>query len=247
MEERIKILDWLSPHTYKALYTEALGKRQTGTGIWFLKSPQFENWVRGNLSTLYCFGIPGAGKTVLTSIAIEYLKSLECSGKLRVAYFFCNYQRQEEQKTEDILAAILRQLLEQYDQIPASVYDLYHKSSRPSSDELFEILSIIIGSQDRVYLIVDALDECSGEVRKVLEKIRDLQDISKTSFMATSRSIDAVNKEFPSDSWFEIHARAADVEMYLEDQLKYLPECINNNHDIQRDVKKCIIDGIHGM
>jgi Cdc6-like AAA superfamily ATPase len=107
--------------------------------------------MRGNLPTLFCFGIPGAGKTVLASIAIEYLQSPERSEKLRVAYFFCNYQRQEEQKMEDILAALLRQLVEQQDQIPEGVHKLYQsfKSSRPSSDELFKILSII-GNHDYI-------------------------------------------------------------------------------------------------
>ncbi|OXV11091.1 hypothetical protein Egran_01149, partial [Elaphomyces granulatus] len=205
--------------------------------------------MRGNLPTLLCVGIPGAGKTVLASIAIEYLQSPERSEKLRVAYFFCNYQRQEEQKTQDILAALLRQLVEQQDQIPEGVHKLYqsYKSSRPSSDELFKILSII-GNHDRVYLIVDALDECSEEVRKrVCKKIRSLQDISNTSFMATSRPIDAMNKEFPPNSRFEIRAQAEDVEMYLETELKYLPECISDSPDMRRDVKKCIADGIDGM
>jgi Cdc6-like AAA superfamily ATPase len=205
--------------------------------------------MRGSLPTLLCVGIPGAGKTVLASIAIEYLQSPERSKKLRVAYFFCNYQRQEEQKTQDILAALLRQLVEQQDQIPEDVHKLYqsYKSSRPCSDELSKILSII-GNHDRVYLIVDALDECSEEVRKrVCEKIQSLQDISKASFMATSRPIDAMNKEFPPNSRFEIRAQAEDVEMYLETELKYLPECISNSPDMQRDVKKCIADGIDGM
>jgi hypothetical protein len=65
--------------------------------------------------------------------------------------------------------------------------------------------------------------------------------------MTTSRPIDAMNKEFPPNSRFEIRAQAEDVEMYLENQLKDLPECISDSPDMQRDVKKCIADGIDGM
>ena len=77
VESRKKILDWLSPIDYAKLQSDTLRKRQEGTGEWFLKTTAFTKWVEGKQSpnTLFCPGIPGAGKTMIVSIVINHLKT----------------------------------------------------------------------------------------------------------------------------------------------------------------------------
>lgn len=40
-------------------------ERQNGTGEWILRSEEFQDWVNGRNTTLYCSGISGSGKTVI--------------------------------------------------------------------------------------------------------------------------------------------------------------------------------------
>ncbi|KAI0427227.1 hypothetical protein F5Y09DRAFT_350585 [Xylaria sp. FL1042] len=44
-----------------------------GTGKWFLESPKYGHWLQNDGQTLFCHGIPGGGKTVLTSVVIKQL------------------------------------------------------------------------------------------------------------------------------------------------------------------------------
>ncbi|OJJ79263.1 uncharacterized protein ASPGLDRAFT_1507392, partial [Aspergillus glaucus CBS 516.65] len=60
---------------------------------------------------LYCPGIPGAGKTVLCSVAIECLEqSFANNNDIGITYIFFDFRQQLS--LFEILAALLRQLLQ---------------------------------------------------------------------------------------------------------------------------------------
>src|SRR5438105_551348 len=61
-DEDIKILDWLTPVDYGPQQTDHIRRRQPGTGQWLLDSPEFQTWLKTVKQTLFCPGIPGAGK-----------------------------------------------------------------------------------------------------------------------------------------------------------------------------------------
>ncbi|KAL2865381.1 uncharacterized protein BJX67DRAFT_382868 [Aspergillus lucknowensis] len=69
------ILDWLSTTTYESQQADLNSTRQTGTGQWFLECEEYREWMEVSQSTLYCPGIPGVGKTILTSIVVNDLYS----------------------------------------------------------------------------------------------------------------------------------------------------------------------------
>ena len=72
-EERRKIEDWLFPFDFAAQHNDFNGRRQEGTGQWLLNSKEFRTWLDGTEQTLFCPGIPGAGKTIITSLVINEL------------------------------------------------------------------------------------------------------------------------------------------------------------------------------
>ncbi|KFY00471.1 hypothetical protein O988_03292, partial [Pseudogymnoascus sp. VKM F-3808] len=71
-EERETMLDWLSAIDYAPKQNDLIRRRQAGTGRWLLESTEFKELVTTS-KTLFCPGIPGAGKTILTSIVVEEL------------------------------------------------------------------------------------------------------------------------------------------------------------------------------
>jgi hypothetical protein len=158
----------------------------------------------------------------------------------------------EEQTVKSLLATLLRQLVGQCISVPEFVKTLYAshniEKTGPSLEEVTNMLFNVIGHEDRVLLIVDALDECSADTRRTLvTKIRELQKNTKTNFMATSRPIDDLEHEFAEDVRQEIRANARDVENYLHAQLERLPKCVRENSILQRNVKNCIAEAVDGM
>src|SRR5436309_15173502 len=72
-KERESIIDWLAAIDYGQQQSDFLSRRQEGTGQWLLDSDEFQEWLTQKKQTLFCPGIPGAGKTILTSIVVDYL------------------------------------------------------------------------------------------------------------------------------------------------------------------------------
>lgn len=86
-EDLRKTIKWLCLDDYASYQAEYLAIRQPGTGQWLINSPQFKKWLEVIGSTLFCPGIPGAGKTIIASIVIDYLsKIVKQDGSVGLAY-----------------------------------------------------------------------------------------------------------------------------------------------------------------
>jgi Cdc6-like AAA superfamily ATPase len=109
--EDVEILNWLTDIDYGPQQTDYIRRRQAETGQWLLDSSEFEAWVENNNQTLFCPGIPGAGKTILTSIVVDNLTSrFRNDSKTGIAYIYCNFGRRDKQKIDDLLSSLLKQL-----------------------------------------------------------------------------------------------------------------------------------------
>ena len=62
-EQTRQVLEWLTPLNFDDYQNDLLVRRQEGTGLWFLNSEEFMQWMNEPNQTLFCPGIPGAGKT----------------------------------------------------------------------------------------------------------------------------------------------------------------------------------------
>ena len=95
--EDVEILNWLTDINYGSQQTDYIGRRQVETGQWLLDSSEFKAWVENNNQTLFCPGIPGAGKTILTSIIVDNLTSrFRNDPKTGIAYIYCNFGRRDK-------------------------------------------------------------------------------------------------------------------------------------------------------
>ncbi|KAI9729156.1 MAG: hypothetical protein M1834_007063 [Cirrosporium novae-zelandiae] len=70
------IYRWLSPPDPESNYPKALKTRKSGTGTWFIQSQEFEDWKLKKSPFLWLHGIPGCGKTVLSSTVIEEIRTM---------------------------------------------------------------------------------------------------------------------------------------------------------------------------
>jgi len=69
VNERAKLLNWLSPLQPRVRHNDVRGRREPGLGEWFLQADEFLRWRDGigefDKATLFCSGNPGVGKTFL--------------------------------------------------------------------------------------------------------------------------------------------------------------------------------------
>jgi hypothetical protein len=106
-----RILNWLTPVDYAHQQKDFISRRQAGTCQWFLDSIEFQMWLESDKQTLFCPGIPGAGKTILTSVVVEELDArFQKDPSIGIAYVYCSFQRQTEQTAEPLLLSVLKQL-----------------------------------------------------------------------------------------------------------------------------------------
>ncbi len=176
--ENKAVLDWVATADYSSQRSDFIRRRQAGTGQWLLDSIEYQQWTETAEQTLFCPGIPGAGKTILTSIVVDDLYArFRDDVHVGIAYLYCNFRRHADQKVEDILSSLIRQLSQDQSLLPKCLRDLYDKHrgrTRPSLDELSRALRAVANLFSRVFIVVDALNECQlsdGSRSKLLGEI----------------------------------------------------------------------------
>jgi len=249
------ILEWLTPVDYAAQQSDFIARRQAGTGQWLLDSPEFQEWLDAEKQTLFCDGMPGAGKTMLTSIVVDELTyRFRDNRTVGIAYLYCNFRRTQEQKSEDLVASLLKQFSQVLPTVPESVKSLYdrHKArrSRPTFEELSDTLRSVLGGYHRAFVIVDALDECQTTDscrQRFLQGMLDLVGATQVNLFATSRSIPEIVEKFREATRLEIRASPEDVRKYVDGSIYQLPSFVGRNPELKEEVITAIIKAVDGM
>jgi hypothetical protein len=248
------ILKWLTPIDYAPQQSDYLKRQQPGTGQWFLDSAEYQAWLKTKKQTLFCRGIPGAGKTILTSVVIADLFNRSGSNTtVGIVYVYCNFRRKDEQNVDDLLLSLLKQLAKSQSSLPGSVKNLYDrhklKRTRPSLDEILGVLRSVAVMYSRVFIIVDALDECQvsdGCRARFLSELFSLQTHGANIFV-TSRYIPEILDQFKTSLLLEIRATTDDVVRYLEGHIGQLPRFAQKDQQLQEEIKTGISEAVDGM
>ncbi|KAI1125954.1 hypothetical protein F5Y10DRAFT_279158 [Nemania abortiva] len=216
-ENDLSILNWISSVDY--------GPQQSD--VFNIATPRTGRWT----ATLFYTGMPDAGETVLTSIIIKDLSDrFRNNTAIGIAYIYFNFRRQEEQTLEALKSSLLKQLSERQSSLPEYLRNLYqdHEETRtrPSSKELSEALDLALAAYSRVYVVIDALDECdtsNGCRDRFLSEIFRIQSSGRVSILATSRDNLEIQCRFEGSAVLEIRAAQDDVRKYLDDHMSELP------------------------
>ncbi|KAK8038807.1 hypothetical protein PG993_007218, partial [Apiospora rasikravindrae] len=245
-EADLKILNWLTPTDYGPHHSDYLRRRQIGTGQWLLNSDEYQTWLSTRQQTLFCPGMPGAGKTILTSAVIDDLEH-RCGddNTPAIAYIYFNYKQTDDQKIEDLIASLLKQLAHVRPSLPVAIKQLYHRHShkrtKPTLGELTQALHSVVfehgKEHTRVFILVDALDECQttdGCRAHFLSTLFDLQAQSKVNIFATSRAIPDISERFEGNPCLEVRASDVDIRRYLEGHIAQLGAVLTEDSDLKK-------------
>ena len=101
----------------------------------------------------------------------------------------------------------------------------------------------------RVFIVVDALDECqrSGGCRtRFLTEISALQT-RRANIFVTSRFGAEIAERFRGSVSLEIRARPEDVRRYVDGHISHLPSFVGRNPNLQEEIKIEIVKAVDGM
>jgi Cdc6-like AAA superfamily ATPase len=247
-------MDWLSPDSFAAQQSDLITRKQADTGQWFLDSHKFAQWVNGTSQTLFCPGIPGAGKTMMAAIAVHHLQNTVKTADIGIAFLYCDYKRQAEQTAPDLVAAIIKQLVQDRPSIAQSLSSLYghHRvqGTRPLLEELLDVLQSVLANYSRVYVVLDALDECpeqDGTRSQLLRLFRRLQQKDDLRLMATSRQIPDMLEEFKDMPLVEVRASDSDLKRFVMGNISRFAKFIRLSGDLQDLVQNRVVEAADGM
>lgn len=255
--EFIRFLDWIPGSTYhKERHQQLQLSRLQNSAQWFISSDVFKGFLKGETRILWCPGAPGSGKTYLASIIIDnlYYWARTSTPRGHVAYFYFSYRRQDNQRPQDVLNCLLRQILTSHGEIPKSASELYrpfqYGECLPQWDTLKTILArICTENEARTFVILDALDECASERDRF--EIFDLVDrltMNGVSVCITSRDFAAdINERLGKEKTIHISAREEDVRRTLTTKMKGRQITRHIGKELQDEIIRKILLRSSGM
>ncbi|ERF69237.1 hypothetical protein EPUS_09501 [Endocarpon pusillum Z07020] len=189
-------------------------------------------------------------------IVEDLLEHAKKSSNHVIVYAYCSYKRQHEQTFSNLIATLLRQFLLQLPAVPDDFRKLYechtNASSRPNIDknELRSLLYSATETCAKVFIVIDALDECTDDVRgELLSELFELQTKSNidVSFLATTRYMKNILEQFEDCTELEILANEPDIGQSLGSQMRRLAPCVARNAELQELIKTRVISAAEGM
>ncbi|PGH21367.1 hypothetical protein AJ80_03284 [Polytolypa hystricis UAMH7299] len=252
--ERERIMKGLSTLTFHAKQRDTLAIHQEGTNQWVLQSNEFQAWFKDNKnSTLWCHGIPGGGKTVITSVVVNYVSEAIRGTNAAVAYLYCDYKNPETHAELQLLSSIARQLVEQIRPIPPEVSEFLdrnaEKKRNPTEDEWVALVKSLCLLFQNTYLFVDALDECPERNRdNFVRIIKKLEACIR--FLFTSRPHIDLPVKFTNLSRIAISASKSDLETFLESGINRsnrLSKFVSKDPSLKGDIFERLEENATGM
>ncbi|KAF2818007.1 ankyrin [Mytilinidion resinicola] len=265
MEFREKILRWLPGADTSSNYQAAQEQHHKGTCSWLFGTPEYREWKSSPRTFLWLYGIPGCGKTVMSSTVIPDLNGkYEPQNIPIVTYFYFSFGSKRD--GTNFLASLIQQLLSQSRdyQFPEELRQLYRRkqdgNAAPSSKDLVPILKIILESFSRigldVFVIIDGLDECpKGDTRNaVLGHLNSVAafDCNCLHLLVASRPEHDIKKAleplltFKPLSIDEIHVRS-DVALYVQHEISDDPKLRKWEGKLAREIVLTLVEKSNGM
>ncbi|KAN0112496.1 hypothetical protein V8E51_005447 [Hyaloscypha variabilis] len=222
----------------KAFQSSAQKKRkEPSTGAWLLDGPAFKKWQVDEGSFLWLEGKMGCGKTILCSTAVKRLQDICAKRESEVvAYHYFTYTDARSQIYDTLLKSLVLQLgrcRSSSRQVLIDAYDEADCGGRALIDEeLKEHLKSLLGLFQSVYIILDALDECS-ERRDVFDFLEELHGwkIPGVRVLLSSKTMEEIQEAVATYSVTRVHVQSSVVD---DDIRKHVAFQLSNNRDLRK-------------
>ncbi|KAL2834663.1 WD40-repeat-containing domain protein [Aspergillus pseudoustus] len=166
-----------------------------GSCNWVLDRPDFVNWLERDGGGVYWIkGEPGKGKTMLMIGIIKDMLQMSPEDA-RISFFFCQNADPNLNNATAVLRGLIYQLASQDESLMAYIREPYDNRGQALFEDtnaffaMKKILSQIFEHPDmpKMFIIVDALDECLGDLDPLLEFLTGHVSSSKLHCLVSSR------------------------------------------------------------
>ncbi|KAI5838978.1 hypothetical protein DFP73DRAFT_519351, partial [Morchella snyderi] len=257
--KRQQLLKKLSNIDHRSRHRKLRKTRHENTGTWILKAKQYLEWTsKTDSCCLWCYGIPGSGKTTLRTSVVDKLDT-SSPGAPIVVYFYCDYANADSLDVSRIVENFILQLLSTKSEIPEELGsilpDAYKEIRKPDFDELLDILSSTIKLFDNIYIILDGIDECTGSSRTgLLKVVHSIMTPGPTvvKLLLSSRKDVDLEKAFNTYLCLQISGNdiSADIETFVDSIVseKIASGALTvGNPELVQDISRALANGAQGM
>jgi ankyrin repeat domain-containing protein 50 len=172
-----------------------------------------------------------------------------------VGVAFIYFQHKQSWKLQDLLGSILADVARStWSAVSPKLIELYkkhhNKNSKPSVDEISQLLLSESNHFSKLFVVIDAADECSDSkiLLKLLKELTKLRPILR--LLVTGRpNIRTVEAVYSDCSVLRIKANEEDIRIYLDDRINEA-EILKSSLDedlTETVVKDRIIEKADGM
>ena len=236
-EDLRTFLAWFSPATPTSNHVTARERHESMTGHWLLDSKIFGEWSIAVKSSMWIYGIPGAGKTILCSTVIESLLQHRQAGNA-VAFFYFDYNDDQKQPLEAAIRSLISQLWSSYNEVPETIRGLWKNSSGPyrkgvlSNRELIDNFKESCRNFGKVQVVLDALDEGSDRAPLLafLEEIVKHSD-GNIQLIVTSRQEQDIEETMTT---LFLHPVSLDNEFVTADIRRHVHSSVEHDRKLKR-------------
>lgn len=232
-----QIRDWLSAPDPSINYTNALAKRHQGTGIWFTSGQAFTTWKKQSNSFLWLHGIPGCGKTVLSSTIIEHLNRIATPTQA-LLYFYFDFNDTNKQTLGSMLRSLVNQLYQGQLDTRGALDQSWESHGEGNQQiprtSLEDVLLAMLSKVNDVSIVLDALDESTAR-SDLLSWLRGILEAKSFScrILVTARREEDIESALrrwtrPEDS---MSIRKSDTE---GDIREYVKHTVRNSEELDR-------------
>ena len=176
---------------------------------------------------------------------------------IAILYLYLDYREQDQQSTTNLFGSLLQQLVRRSSSVLDKIVELHRehtsKETRPTANDFLKILQSEMARFSKVFMLVDALDECTenNDTRDaVLTNFQHLLSSSNAHLLTTSRHVIGMGSYFPGAVRLEIRASDIDIRKYLEAQIlkeSRLARHISKDASLQELIVSTIIDKAEGI
>ncbi|PSN59505.1 ankyrin [Corynespora cassiicola Philippines] len=225
-----KIRDYFLAVNPRRKFDTSCKLRDPTTGFWLIDDPSFKSWMNSTGQLLWLSGIPGAGKTVLSSLVIQHCET-KWSSERAVAYFYCHHEDGNSLNPINILSALAGQIA-QYNEDSFQLLEEYYDSLHPRQQlkrepdpvALLRLMESMATHIKDVRIVVDGLDECGDGMSDVSGLLKDLvcdcqtKNISLALFSRDEAAIMSNIQEVAEH--IEITAHTEDIDHYIRTEIE---------------------------
>ncbi|XP_014559818.1 hypothetical protein COCVIDRAFT_35102 [Bipolaris victoriae FI3] len=225
-ETKMRILDFCSKYDHETAWKQI---RKLGYSSFHTQNSEYQEWKTSLLPrTLMYTGKLGSGKSVLLANIVDDLNLSTEKGQSTVAYFFCKYDVSESLQAQTIVGSLIRQLLSSISDLGALANRCEDTQNKGGDiEELLESLFQGFTSEQKVYLVIDGLDECNVAQKEILiHAIRKIQDTLKVRICASIReeadnSLQSITRQIRAVRVVSLPDDNPDIETFIETELEH--------------------------